>query len=613
MTQTLAYVYLNIMIKLNGITLFYGSQPIFDNITCSLSPHARIGLVGRNGSGKSTLLKALAGDLILDDGTIHVGSMKIAYLPQDIVMTSQKTILDEAAAAFEHLDPEEFPAALVEVKKVLMGLGFGIEKFDQPVASLSTGWKMRLVLAKLLLQKADFYLFDEPTNHLDIFAQEWFLEFLKRAPFGFLLVCHERAFLNKVCTDILELHKGKATLYKGNYDSFITQKNEIRERLKAAHHLQQKEMTRMRETAEKFRASASKASFAQSLFKKLEKMEIIEVPEEDTSSVKMAFPPVTRSGKMVLSVRGLSKSFNGHTLFKNVNFEIERDMKVALVAANGVGKTTLLRIITGEVQPDHGQIEFGNNVLHAIFKQNQHETLDPKNTIWEQVIHTPVRKTEGELRRMLGAFLFSGESIYKKTNVLSGGEKNRLCMALTLLQDSNFLILDEPTNHLDIPSKDILLTALKAYPGTLLFVSHDQDFVAKLATHILELTPTGTIMYKGSFDEYLEQKKYRESRGPVSAPSELPSSHKASPDRSSSDASVSQLDNTQRFELQKKARRVEEKIEKLEQKQEFLCKKLETCQPGTPQYTMMLGEINLSQKAIDAANQEWEALLEQLK
>lgn len=595
------------MIKLNGITLFYGSQPIFDNITCSLSPHARIGLVGRNGSGKSTLLKALAGDLILDDGTINVGKMKIAYLPQDIVLMSQKSVLDEAGAEFEHLDPEELPAAMVEVKKVLMGLGFSLEQLDKPVSQLSTGWKMRLVLAKLLLQKADFYLFDEPTNHLDIFAQEWFLEFLKRAPFGFLLVCHERAFLNKVCTDILDLHKGKANLYKGNYDHYLQQKEEIRARLKAAHHLQQKEMTRMRETAEKFRASASKASFAQSLFKKLEKMEVIEVPEDDVSSVKMAFPTVTRSAKLVLSVRGISKSFNGHTIFKNVNFEIEREMKVALVAANGVGKTTLLRIITGEVQADHGHFEFGANVLHAIFKQNQHEILDPKKTIWEQVLDTPVRKTEGELRRMLGAFLFSGESIYKNTSVLSGGEKNRLCMALTLLQDSNFLILDEPTNHLDIPSKDILLTALKAYPGTLLFVSHDQDFVSKLATHILELTPTGIIMYKGSFDDYLEQKKYRESRQGAS-PDSTPLTQTSTPS-----APVSQLDNTQRFELQKKARRVEEKIEKLEQKQEFLCKKLEACQPGTPQYTMMLGEINLSQKTIDAATQEWEAFLEQLK
>jgi ATP-binding cassette subfamily F protein 3 len=593
------------MIKLNGITLFYGSQPIFDNITCSLSPHARIGLVGRNGSGKSTLLKALAGDLMLDDGTINIGKMKIAYLPQDIVLLSQKSVLEEAGAEFEQLEPEELPAMMVEVKKVLMGLGFSLEQLDKPVPQLSTGWKMRLVLAKLLLQKADFYLFDEPTNHLDIFAQEWFLEFLKRAPFGFLLVCHERAFLNKVCTDILELHKGKGTLYKGNYDHFLQQKEEIRARLKAAHHLQQKEMTRMRETAEKFRASASKASFAQSLFRKLEKMEIIEVPEDDTSSVKMAFPTVTRSGKQVLTVRGIGKSFNNQPIFRNVNFEIERDMKVALVAANGVGKTTLLRIITGEVQAEQGHFEFGTNVIHAIFKQNQHEILDPKVTIWEQVLNTPVRKSEGELRRMLGAFLFSGESIYKKTGVLSGGEKNRLCMALTLLQDSNFLILDEPTNHLDIPSKDILLTALKAYPGTLLFVSHDQDFVSKLATHILELTPTGAIMYKGSFDDYIEQKKYREGRGQSAPAQESSAIHTAAP--------VSQLDNTQRFELQKKARRVEEKVEKLQQKQDFLCKKLEACQPGTPQYTMMLGEINLSQKTIDAATKEWEEFIEQLK
>ena len=283
------------MIQLQNVTLFFGNQAVFNDITCSINPKFRLGLIGRNGSGKSTLLQAIAGMGELDSGEIITDGLKIAYLPQDIIMASKKTVLEEALAHDDdnrdEMD-EDLPIRTVEAKKTLMGLGFSQEQMDSSVAHLSTGWKMRLVLAKLLLQKADFYLFDEPTNHLDIFAQEWFMEFLKHAPFGFILVCHERAFLNKACNHILELERGKATLFKGAYEAYLIHKEEQKEKQRGAYEAQQKEMQHMRETADRFKAKASKASFAQSLMKKLDKMEVIEAPWEDSKTVSMQFPNV---------------------------------------------------------------------------------------------------------------------------------------------------------------------------------------------------------------------------------------------------------------------------------------------------------------------------------
>lgn len=613
------------MIQLQNVTLFFGNQAVFNDITCTINPKFRLGLIGRNGSGKSTLLQAIAGIGELDSGEIITDGLKIAYLPQDIVMLSKKSVLEEALSdhesehgSFDEID-EDIALRTVEAKKTLMGLGFSQEQMDASVAHLSTGWKMRLVLAKLLLQKADFYLFDEPTNHLDIFAQEWFLEFLRHAPFGFVLVCHERAFLNKACSHILELERGKATLFKGSYEAYLVHKEEQKEKQRAAYEAQQKEMQHMRETADRFKAKASKASFAQSLMKKLEKMEVIEAPWEDSKTVSMHFPNVPRSGRTVLTVKNVSKSFmkpaadgtlHNTTIFKNVSFDIERDMKVALVAANGVGKTTLLKMLTGEYPHDTGSIEFGNGVTYSIFKQDQHESLNPNYTIWEEINNAHARKTETELRRLLGAFLFSGEAIRKKTSVLSGGEKNRLSMVKTLLDNSNFLILDEPTNHLDIPSKDILLKALKTYPGTLLFVSHDQDFVNNLATHILELTPQGTTLYSGNFDNFMEQKHYREQReaaamgNNTSAPA-----HKPAPKL----AAGPKLEKGARYEAQKKARRLEEKLGKLEQKQKDLYLLIAETHPTTVENIQAHTDLANCQATILTTTQEWEALLEQLK
>lgn len=586
------------MIQIENINLTYVDQVIFDDISCSLRSNARVGLVGRNGSGKSTLLKAIAGQIQLDSGSISIlGGKTIAYMPQDIVLNSQKSIIDEALTTFESLQPEDVPSATAEVKKTLMGLGFTGERLNQHVNQLSTGWKMRLVLAKLLLKSADFYLFDEPTNHLDIFAQEWFLQFLKSAKFGFLLVCHERAFLNKVCTQILELDRGSGTLYSGNYDTYIKQKQVNTELQKTAFEQQQKEIARKKATIARFKAKATKAKMAKSMQKGLDRIEIINAPEQEDKTVSITFPPIEKSGRAALRVNNVSKNFNGNELFHNVSFRIERGSKVALVAANGVGKTTLFKLITSEYPLEQGSIVFGDKVHYALFKQDQNSALNPNNTIWEEILLVPTKKTDTEIRAFLGAFLFPGDDIYKKIKVLSGGEKNRVSMVKALLQKSNFLLLDEPTNHLDIQSKDVLLSALKSYPGTILFVSHDHDFVNQLATHIVELTPRGTTMYTGNYDDYMAQKSFS---GTSTEQQIIKAQQQSLPTKKSSS-----------FENSKKLRSIEQKIEKLEQKREALSAKLSMYDYGSTEYTKLFQGLLELQTELDTLTTEWEKLISQ--
>jgi ATP-binding cassette subfamily F protein 3 len=587
------------MIQINNIHLSFGGQTVFNDISCTFTNRNHIGLVGRNGSGKSTMLKAIAGSLELDSGSVAVlGGTKIAYMPQDIVLTSNKNIVEEAITAFEYLQEEDVPAAEAQAKKLLMGLGFSLERLEQSVNELSTGWKMRLVLAKLLLQTADFYLFDEPTNHLDIVAQEWFLNFLKSAKFGFLLVCHERAFLNKVCDQIFELNRGNGTMYRGNYDRYELQKAADQEQHASAYQLQQKEITQKKKTIERFRAKASKAKMAQSMMKGLNRIDLIDAPDRDQGIVSISFPPLEKSGRAVLRIQDITKSFNGKQLFHNGTFRIERGSKVALVAANGVGKTTLFNIITGKERADNGEVLFGQNVDYALFEQDQNISLDPKKTIWEEVCKVPTKRTDLEMRAFLGAFLFPGDDIYKKTAVLSGGEKNRVSMVKTLLQPSNFLLLDEPTNHLDIQSKDVLLNALKSYPGTILFVSHDRDFVNKLATHIIELTPDGTEQYPGNYDDFIAQKQniLDLKKQNASVPKPMP------------EPKIIQAGKND-FETNKIIRSIEQKIEKLEQKRPVLSSQLANYSYGTPDYKKLHNELVSVQNELEALSAEWETLL----
>ncbi len=542
------------MIILEKISLKFGDRKIFDNISLNINKDNRIALVGKNGSGKSTLLRIIAGDQTIDSGKVNIEKgTTVGYMPQEVVLQSNKNIYDEALSAFpeihklleeceelekrmedqslsefrlgqileryahvqEELIESRSSDAKVETKKILTGLGFSQEQFDAPanslpVDSLSVGWKMRLVLAKLLLKKAHFYLFDEPTNHLDITTKEWFANFLKESKFGFILICHDRYFLDYLCSKTIEIEHGKLNLYHGNYTFYEDQKELLEESLEKRSEKQQKELSKKMKTVERFRASASKAKMAQSMLKKIDKTQKIETHRK-TRKISLIFPETVRSGKIVLKAKNISHSFKNKQInkevFKNVSFEITRGEKVAIVAPNGVGKTTLFNILTKKLTLQNGTVNFGHNVIPALFEQDQDKVLNKKNTIIDEIESSCENsKTRALVRKFLGTFLFSGDDVNKKIEILSGGEKNRVAMTKVLLQEANFLMLDEPTNHLDIESKEILLSALKQFRGTILFVTHDRSFLESLATRILKLSDNGIVSYPGDYESYLYQK-----------------------------------------------------------------------------------------------------------
>jgi len=625
------------MIKLENISLSFGEQIVFDDVSCNFAPHQKIGLVGRNGSGKSTLLKAMAGHQHIDSGKIYIPkSFNCAFMPQDVVLVSEKTILNEALGAFEkleqlleqkekietllrtnekdhdalasyaHLHQElhevEYDDKCAQAKKMLMGLGFLKNQLDKPVSELSVGWKMRLVLAKLLLQKADFYFFDEPTNHLDLIAKDWFADFLRNASFGFILVAHDKYFLDTVCDYICDISLGKLTMYTGNYNKYIVQKEANTAMLEKKYEEQQKLIKKKMVTIDKFRYKASKAKMAQSMIKSLEKIDKIEL-EHKQKDIRLNLPPTKPTGKIVLTAKNLGFSFDDSNIFKNVSFQVKKKNKVAIVAPNGTGKTTLLNVVMGKYAPKNGEFSFGHNVKPVIFEQDQNKSLNHLNTIIEEV-ESACKTQEARLRvrNLLGAFLFSGDDINKKISVLSGGEKNRVAMVKVLLQDANFLILDEPTNHLDIQSKNILLDVLSKYDGTILFVSHDRSFLNSLATDILDLTPEGTFSYEGNYDDYLYYKKQMEQEHAISK------KLKKKKPKNQEEKAVGKEAHLQRKQLKK----VESSIGKIEKKISDLMKKFETIAYGTEEYSKASSELQKLQNDLSRKSQEWEELMIQM-
>ena len=625
------------MIK--DINLAFGQQVIFDHVSCNFDKESRIGLVGRNGSGKSTLLKVMAKKQNFDDGVVSIEKgATIGYMPQDVVLQSSKSIYDEAFSALgkisslkqeleqldsklQNIDEKNVNSKVVEryadvqyqlsecnvsqveieIKKILVGLGFKQTQFDQTVDSLSVGWKMRLLLAKLLLQKADFYLFDEPTNHLDIIAKDWFLNFIKNSNFGFILVCHDRYFLDHLCTKIFELEQGTGTLYHVNYTEYLIQKEERLRILENAYLRQQKEIAKKTKTIERFRVSATKAKMAQSMLKSLEKIDRIEL-KSGPKTTKFTFPPAQRSGRFVLKVKDISYSFGNKNIFKNVSFEVERGERVAIVAANGVGKTTLFNIVTGRYDLQVGTVSFGHNVTYELFEQDQDTILNKENTVLNEVeAACKDSETRSLVRKFLGMFLFSGDSVDKKIKVLSGGEKNRVAMVKVLLQKANCLLLDEPTNHLDIQSKEVLLKALEQFSGTILFVSHDRDFLDNLATRILELGPNGIISYPGNYESYIYHKaKERQNSQDCEAQLKVVDKKNIS--------KKSKLSNKEQYELRKKINRVEKKIEKLEEEINQLNVKFEQLKYGTDLYFQVHERLQVCQKKLDESVAEWDQL-----
>lgn len=568
------------MINFKKIFLDFGGQAIFEDLNITLDTSKKIGLVGNNGTGKTTLLRMLKKENEQYFGTIDIPkNISIAYLPQHATLLSTKTVLEEALFSEEEdllLQPKEH-----EVKIILDGLGFQ-DKLNKPVNELSTGWQMRLLLAKLLIKKADFYLFDEPTNHLDITTKEWLLNKLKTLP-GFILISHERYFLDNLPDQIIELNQKKAITYHGNFTYFENQKA-INEELLLKNYLeQQKEIDEKLKTISRFKATASKAKMAQSMLKKVEKIELIEAPINNNRRVNFSFPSLSKSGTIVLKVENLSHSYNSQKILDSVSFEIEKNEKIAIVAPNGIGKTTLLKLIVGKMPIQQGKIIPGHNVLMSYFEQDNVVVLPENKAIIDYMI-SETKVSEEQIRTFLGGFLFCKDTIYKKIGVLSGGEKNRLCMTKTLLKNGNFLILDEPTNHLDITSKEILSQALKQYPGTILFVSHDQYFINSLATRILKLSDQKIESYPGNYDDYLYLQK-----DPVQKVENKPNQLK-----------VEQKEAAKKFyELERNIKKAEDKLKNLELT-------LTEYEYGNPMFAQVSKKIVNQKKEIEELLKLWE-------
>ncbi|MDR3272800.1 MAG: ATP-binding cassette domain-containing protein [Flavobacteriaceae bacterium] len=539
------------MILVQNLGIHFAGNYLFENVSFRIDKNNRIGLAGKNGAGKSTLLKILAGEQPPSEGTVEKeGSVRIGYLKQDLDFEYGRTVWDETMLAFKELnkiiekinkinhelatrtdyESEEYHALIHdltdltdqlshlggynidgEIEKVLKGLGFKESDFQKLTDEFSGGWRMRIELAKLLLEENDVLLLDEPTNHLDIESIIWLESFLVNYKGAVVLVSHDKQFLTNVTNRTIEISNKSIQDYKTNYTKYLILKQERKEKLLQAQKNQEQNIKHTEQLIEKFRYKASKAAFAQSLIKKLDKVERIEVEDEDVTRFNIRFEPSITSGKIIFKAEHLSKSFGDKLVFKNANFYIERGEKIAFVGQNGQGKTTLAKILDG-ILPYDGTLEVGHNVQIGYFAQNQAEVLNVSKTILEEAEDSATEESRPRVRDLLGSFLFQGDEVQKKVSVLSGGERNRLALCKLLLRPFNTLIMDEPTNHLDLQSKAILKQALKNFSGTLILVSHDREFLDGLADKIFEFRNGQVKEFLGGIAEYLDYRKKESMR-----------------------------------------------------------------------------------------------------
>jgi ATP-binding cassette subfamily F protein 3 len=537
------------LIQLSDLSKSFGDRVLLDRVTWQIDDGDRVGLCGPNGAGKTTLLRMLAGLDEPDGGAIVKPSgLTFGYLPQDGLSHTGRTVFEEASSAFQPLldmkaemhdiehrlgdaavPQDEHDGMLaryselqdrfrladgysmdLRIAAVLRGLGFGADDANRPAETFSGGWQMRIALAKLLLGRPNLLLLDEPTNHLDLDARNWLEEYLAGYPYAVILVSHDRYFLDAVVTRITDLNLRKLTDYVGNYSKYVEQRDAMLERLRQAKKEQDEEIARVKLFIDRFRYKASKAAQVQSRVKMLEKVVPIEVPPE-RKRIRFTFPACAKSGRTVLELKRVRKAYGDLTVFRDLTLHIERGDRIALVGPNGSGKSTLMRMLSGEEAPDSGTRAAGHQVITEYFAQDEAARLDPALTVYETLEAGSPNDMVPAIRNILGGFLFSGDDIYKKAAVLSGGERTRLAVARMLLRPSNTLLLDEPTNHLDLDSKDVLLDALEDYGGTLLIVSHDRYFVEKLATKIIEIGRGEGIVYPGTYTEFLWHKEHPEA------------------------------------------------------------------------------------------------------
>ena len=640
------------MVSVDKLTIRFGSVTLFSDISFVVNPRDRIALVGKNGAGKSTMLKVFAGIQPPTTGSVSIPKdITIGYLPQHMIHNDGVTVREEAEKAFSHIfelqneienlssqlatredyDSPEY-ARLIEqlthanerldmmgandfqgeVEKTLLGLGFLRSDFDRPTSEFSGGWRMRIELAKILLKRPDVLLLDEPTNHLDIESIQWLEEFLKNCGSAVILVSHDRAFIDNVTTRTIEISLGKIYDYKVSYSKYVELRKERREQQLRAYENQQKQIQDTEDFIERFRYKATKSNQVQSRIKQLEKMNIIEVDEEDNSALHLKFPPAPHSGSITVEAQNLTKRYGDHVVLDSIDLTIKRGEKVAFVGKNGEGKTTLVKCIMDQVEYE-GMLKLGHLVKIGYFAQNQASLLDEEKTVFDTIDSVAVGDIRTKIRDILGAFMFGGEASDKKVKVLSGGERTRLAMIRLLLEPVNFLVLDEPTNHLDMRSKDVLKEAIKAFNGTVVVVSHDREFLDGLVDKVYEFGNHKVKEHLGGIYDFLQSKKLSslqelERKAPVVSKTENP--QKPSSDNKLSYEAKKEFDRKLR-----KAERAVEDAEKVVNQIETRIAEIEEAlgNPENASNTALFDEYGKKKHELEQKMYEWEILSEELE
>ena len=647
------------MISVEGLSVEFNATPLFEDVSYVINKKDRIALVGKNGAGKSTMLKILAGLQSPTHGVVATPKdVMIGYLPQVMILADNRTVMGEAELAFEHIfelqarlermnrelaertdyESEEYHQLIdrfthendrflmmggtnyqAEIERTLLGLGFSREDFERPTSEFSGGWRMRIELAKLLLRRPDVLLLDEPTNHLDIESIQWLENFLSTRANAVVLVSHDRAFLNNVTTRTIEITCGQIYDYKVKYDEFVVLRKERREQQLRAYENQQKQIEDTEAFIERFRYKATKAVQVQSRIKQLEKIERIEVDEEDNSALRLKFACSSRSGSYPVICEDVRKAYGDHVIFHDVNLTINRGEKVAFVGKNGEGKSTLVKCIMGEITDYTGKLTLGHNVQIGYFAQNQAQLLDESLTVFDTIDRVAVGDIRLKIRDILGAFMFGGEASDKKVKVLSGGERTRLAMIKLLLEPVNFLILDEPTNHLDMRSKDVLKDAIREFDGTVILVSHDRDFLDGLATKVYEFGGGIVKEHLGGIYDFLQKKQIESLNELQKAPalSTSPSGGKENAD-TATQSSGAKLSYEEQKELNKKLKKLERRVadceSEIEQTESAIA--ILEARMATPEGASDMALYEQHQKLkqqLDSVMEEWDAVSTELE
>ncbi len=632
------------MVSITNLSYYIGGRALYENANMFIKPKDKIGLIGLNGRGKSTLLKIISGEYKIDSGSISKSNdCSIGFLNQDLLsyqsddaivtvameafkeaVDTQRQIekllhrleteysdalvnkLSKLQEKFEHLDGYAMQA---KAEEVLEGIGFTTQDLHRPLKEFSGGWRMRVMLAKLLLEKPSLLMLDEPTNHLDLPSIEWVENYLRNYEGAVIVVSHDRMFIDNVATKTVEVTQGQLVTYEGNY-SFYLQEKELRQEIQQnAYENQQQKIRQTERFIERFKAKATKARQVQSRVKALERMDMIEEVVDDTAAVNFRFLFNQQPGRYIINLNNVSKSYGPIEILKNTSASIERTDKIALIGANGKGKSTLLRIIAGE-EPIDGERTMGYNVVRAFYAQHQLESLHVENEILEELMQAGSGKTEQQLRNVLGCFLFSDEDVFKKIKVLSGGEKSRVALAKTLISEANFLLLDEPTNHLDFISENILIQALQQYKGSFVVVSHNRHFVSQIANKIWYIEDKQIKEYPGTYEEYEYWKKKNEAAQVKEEPPKVRKAESAPKQEKSAES----LNSEKKKQIEKEIRRTEEQVNELEQRKASL--ETELAQPETYSDQERMKKLQFDFKKVEndlkKATDRWESLVTEL-